>query len=403
MRKLELDLKNWAITVNSNKKINVFHFSVASEGGVHTVIKNIIRYSNNDDISYHVLYLTSSDSTSEITPPENVSHSFIQFSKYDNLYHVFRKINRSINGDNIVLACHDWTELAMVSQLGLSYPVVYFLHGDYEYYYETAIKNQEAVSVFVAPTLSIYNRLLSLMPQRKSDIVQLFYPIYTDDNPPIDYNKISCAYYVANLTDDNKNFQAIPIIDKILVDSGIHINWNIAGAGLNQDEFIKCWDYYQPDRIKYFGYLGQKDLSNFIQSSNIFILPSKVEGLPISLIESMKSGLVPIVNEWNNSVFEYIQNEKNGFLIKDLNLHLFAEKIILLHNDMSLLKQMSEKAKSSTRSKNDLVTSVVSIEKIFFMYLDKAINRSRKKIYGSRLDHPLVPNQVTKFIRKTFA
>lgn len=385
------------------RSLSVFHFAVACEGGVHTVIKNIIRYSNNDDISYHVLYLTNSDSTPAITPLENVPHSFIQFSKYDNLYHVFRKINRNIKGKNIVLACHDWTELAMVSQLGLSYPVVYFLHGDYEYYYETALKNQEAVSVFVAPTLSIYNRLLSLMPQRKSDIVQLFYPVYTNDKPSIDSDKISCAYYVANLTDYNKNFQAIPIIDKILVDRGIHINWNIAGAGLCQDEFIKYWDYYQPDRIKYFGYLDQKELSNFIQSSNIFILPSKVEGLPISLIESMKSGLVPIVNEWNDSVFEYIQNEKNGFLIKDLNLNLFAEKIILLHNNMPLLKQMSEKAKSSASSKNDVGSSILSIEKLFIMSSDKAINRSRKKIYGSRLDNPLIPNQISKFIRKTFA
>jgi glycosyltransferase involved in cell wall biosynthesis len=398
-----LGLKNRVISVNSKNKLNVFHFSVASEGGVHAVIKNIIQYSNNDNISYHVLYLTNSDSTPEITPLENVHHSFIQFSKNDNLYHVFRKINRCIKGNNIVLACHDWTELAMVSQLGLSYPVVYFLHGDYEYYYETALKNQGAVSFFVAPTLSIYKRLLNLMPQRKADIVQLFYPIYTKDKPFIDSDKISCAYYVANLTDDNKNFQAIPIIDKILVDRGIHINWNIAGAGLNQDEFIKCWDYYQPDRIKYFGYLNQKDLSNYIQSSNIFILPSKVEGLPISLIESMKSGLVPIVNAWNDSVFEYVQNEKNGFLIKDLNLHLFAEKLILLHNDMNLLKQMRENAKTSTSSKNDVETSILSIENIFFVSSDKAKNRSRKKIYGSRLDHPLIPNQITKMIRKTLA
>lgn len=398
-----MGLKNRVTSVNSNYKLNVFHFSVASEGGVHAVIKNIIRYSKNHDISYHVLYLNNSDSAPEITPPENIHHSFIEFSKKDNLYHVFRKINRCIKGNNIVLACHDWTELAMVSQLGLSYPVVYFLHGDYEYYYETALKNQEAVSVFVAPTLSIYNRLLNLMPQRKADIVQLFYPIYTIDKPFIDFDKISCAYYVANLTDHNKNFQAIPIIDKILVDRGVYINWNIAGAGLNQDEFIKCWDYYQPERVKYFGYLDQKELSNYLQSSNIFILPSKVEGLPISLIESMKSGLVPIVNEWNDSVFEYIQNEKNGFLIKDLNLHLFAEKLILLHNDMTLLKQMRKNAKSTTSSKNDVETSILSIENIFFMSSGKAINRIRKKIYGSRLDHPLIPNQITKIIRKTFA
>jgi len=349
------------------------------------------------------LYLINQENGQSITSPTNISHSFIKFSKFDNLYHLFRKMSRCIRGSNVVLACHDWTELAMVSHLGLSYPVVFFMHGDYDYYYNTALKNEAAISLFVAPTVNLYNHLLKLLPHRKSDIIQTSYPVLSPNVKPLNFNQIACAYYVANLTDVNKNFKAIPLIDNLLVEQGLYINWNIAGDGLSETEFIKCWDNFDPNRIKYFGYVSPHQLPHYIQSSNVFILPSIVEGLPISLIESMKSGLVPIVNAWNDSVFEYIENGVNGFVIKDGHLQAFAESILLLNEDKQLLKKLSNNAKTTTLDKNNLEVSVSMIQDLFFKVANKAISRKPKKIYGSRLDHPLIPNCLTKLIRKTLS
>jgi glycosyltransferase involved in cell wall biosynthesis len=312
-------------------------------------------------------------------------------------------MDRCISGSNVVLACHDWTELAMVSHLGLSYPVVFFMHGDYYYYYNTALKNEEAISIFVAPTVNLYNNLLKLLPHRKSDIIQTSYPVLTPNVKSLNFNQIACAYYVANLTDVNKNFKAIPLIDKLLVEQGLYINWNIAGDGLSETEFIEYWDNFDPNRIKFFGYVAPHELPDYIQSSNVFILPSIVEGLPISLIESMKSGLVPIVNAWNDSVFEYIENGVNGFIIKDGHLQDFSKSILLLNEDKQLFRKISNNAKSTTLDKNNLEVSASMIQELFFKVANKTINLNPKKLYGSRLDHPLMPNCLTKLIRKTLS
>jgi len=380
--------------------LNVYHFSVVQEGGVHTVIKNIIHHAKSKHIEYHILYLNNTAVTESVIPPEKINHSFIRFSKHNNLYTTLTKINSYITKKNAVLACHDWTELAMVAHLGLSYPVVFFMHGDYDYYYDTAVKNNCIISVFVAPTASIYNRLLTLLPNRKSDIIQAFYPVPTHQTVLSEHKKLTCAYYVSNLSDENKNFKAIPIIDKILVEQGVYVNWNIAGGGIKLSEFIESWESYDPSRIHFSGYLQQEELAQFIQSSSIFVLPSKVEGIPIALVESMKSGLIPIVNEWNDSVLEYITSGENGFLIKGNNLNEFAEKIILLNNDRNLIKSMSEKVKASSKEQNAIDLSISKIENIFFSLSNLSLKRKKQKLYGSRLDHPLIPNVFTKIVRR---
>ena len=381
-------------------RLSVYHFSVSNEGGVHTVIKNIIQYSKNNDIFYHIIYLNNGCISQAITPPQTINSSTIKFSNLDNLYHVFKKIRKRMIADDSILACHDWTELAMVSHLGLTHPVVFFLHGDYGYYYDTALKNENIISAFIAPTLNIYNRLLMLLPHRQSDIHFIQYPVHFHSSNSLSFNKINCAYYVANLSDDNKNFKAIPLIDKLLVEKGVYVNWNIAGGGISEVDFIKCWDNFDPNRIKYFGYLKTLALSEYLQTSNVFILPSKIEGLPISLIESMKMGLVPIVNHWNNSVFEYITHGESGFVINDCDPHEFASIITQLHNSNELLIKMSGNAKSRTYNKNNLHISVSRIEQIFFRLANLKIKRKKIKLYGSRLDQPFIPNFITKMFRK---
>lgn len=381
-------------------RLSVYHFSVANEGGVHTVIKNIIQFSQNLDIRYHLIYLNKGYNSKSVAALQTIDNICIKFSNLDNLYHVFKKIQKQLNFQNSILACHDWTELAMVSHLGLTHPVVFFLHGDYEYYYDTALKNEKAISVFIAPTLNIYNTLLKLMPYRKSEIQHIPYPVQLHSLRSLCFDKINCAFYVANLSDGNKNFKALPLIDKLLVEQGVYVNWNVAGGGITDLEFINSWEKFDPNRIKYYGYLEPKALSEFLQSSNIFILPSKAEGMPISLIESMKIGLVPIVNQWNNSVFEYINDGQNGFVIQNCNLHEFSSIIKKLYDNKELLKILSDNAKAQTHSKNDIQLSVTNIEKIFESLSNQTIVRKKVKIYGSRLDHPLIPNYITKVVRK---
>ena len=61
--------------------------------------------------------------------------------------------------------------------------------------------------------------------------------------------------------------------------------------------------------------VGRRDISNILHSSDFFVMTSLWEGLPISTIEALSCGLVPIVNDVDGQR-EIIKDGYNGFLIK---------------------------------------------------------------------------------------
>ena len=378
----------------------MYHFSVGVEGGVHRVIKNIILNSKSSLIEYKVIYLINTEIDTNIQIPLNISHSVVKYSRFDNLYYTVKKIKKTILSANVILVCHDWLELAMISSLGISAPVVYCMHGDYDYYYDIALKNELFITTFIVPTNSMKVRLLELLPHREKDIFVQSYPVIIRRTEILNFDVVNCAYYVSNLKDPNKQFEILPEIDNYLIEKGVYVNWNIGGGGMDFKEFISNWRNYDSNRIKFYGYLDKDKLNTLLSNSNIFILPSIKEGIPLSMVESMKSGLVPIVSNWNDSIKEYIQDGVNGFIIDKRIPKLFAEKIIFLKNDKDKFIDFSNSAIKTSSSRNNIEQSLISFENIFLTSSTSPITRYRKKIYGSRLDHPFISNFITRFIRR---
>jgi glycosyltransferase involved in cell wall biosynthesis len=84
-------------------------------------------------------------------------------------------------------------------------------------------------------------------------------------------------------------------------------------------------------------FLGlQSDVFGFLNQADIFILPSLWEGMPISLIEAMATGL-PVVATGVGGVPDMIEHEVSG-LIVDINEELIAASLINLIENEHLRK-----------------------------------------------------------------
>lgn len=86
------------------------------------------------------------------------------------------------------------------------------------------------------------------------------------------------------------------------------------------------------DRVTFTGY--RKDVHEMMQKSEIFILPSRHEGLPMVLIEAMSQGMVCISYDCISGPSEVISHNIDGILVKDQDKNEMIDKLEnLITND----------------------------------------------------------------------
>ena len=88
------------------------------------------------------------------------------------------------------------------------------------------------------------------------------------------------------------------------------------------------------------GLVVGENKNKILKNSDIFLLPSDFEGLPISLLESMGLGVIPIVTPVG-SIPEVVNNN-NGILIN--NAEDISNAIELLFKDNNLANKLSNNA-----------------------------------------------------------
>lgn len=135
-----------------------------------------------------------------------------------------------------------------------------------------------------------------------------------------------------------KRKNQIVLIDSLkdIREHGIDATLKIVGGG---PELDNCKQYAKDSGVeKWIEFLGPRnDIPELLAKSNLFVLPSLDEGLPISAIEAMRAKL-PLILTDVGGCRELIKG--NGFLIKP-DLNELSNAIIEFAKDVEKQKEMS--------------------------------------------------------------
>jgi len=173
----------------------VFHFHNGAGGGVLSVVRNLLAYSQDPEIENHVIYTINLEQRSDFKLPKlegAVTEQIFYFKANWNFYYTCRQLAKLLPDEKAVIVAHDWLELGMVSNLGLQNPVVHFVHGAYTYYYELAVKHSMWVDQYITVAKQISKELHSRIPHRVNDIQYFPFPVPTNDSKYEKKNRYDC-------------------------------------------------------------------------------------------------------------------------------------------------------------------------------------------------------------------
>jgi glycosyltransferase involved in cell wall biosynthesis len=138
----------------------------------------------------------------------------------------------------------------------------------------------------------------------------------------------------------------------------------IAGAGPDENEYVEKFEALLGKDFEFKGVVAGVSKINLFKTCEIFLLPSLFEGLPMSLLESMSFGLVPVVTGVG-SIKYVVKTGENGILV-DRNpaedIDLAIEKFV---NDRMLLEQLSINARDYIFKNYNPEEYLIELNKIY--------------------------------------
>lgn len=170
-------------------------------------------------------------------------------------------------------------------------------------------------------------------------------------HPKYDYtiNDHFKLLHIGRFSEEKNHMMMISVV-KELVEKGMNVRLSLIGEGVLMD---KCMEYVKlhnlDEKVIFLGL--QEDVSEFLSNADVFLLPSLWEGMPISLIEAMITGL-PIIAANVGGIPDMIKNQYSGILI-NCNPNELQNAIIELSEDESLRRKLGVNARTSAQRFND--------------------------------------------------
>lgn len=317
----------------------------------------------------------------------------------ENLYAVLRRLVRAIPPGEGVLVANDWLELAMLCRHDPGRTVFQILHGDHDYYYELAVKHQDAIDVFVAYSHAMWEKLKTLLPARRDSIFHVPYGIPIPDRVRAPRRGPLRLVYAGRLENGQKGIFDLPEIDRALTERGARVEWTIVGGGPDAPELRRR--FKDATNVRWTGVLSNRETLHALAEHDLFVLPTRAEGFPVALLEAMGAGCVPVVSDIASGVPEAVTPRTNGFRPAVGDVLGFASAIAELDADREALEAMSRKARQTVVERFDVRERVADYQLLYarFRELRRARPERMTVPYGSRLDKPWLPNAAVYAVR----
>jgi glycosyltransferase involved in cell wall biosynthesis len=241
---------------------------------------------------------------------------------------------------------HDVWHSCVSPKLSKNVAIVGIVHSDDPQHYDHVLRLGRYWNAIVAVSQGIAEQIVKLDASLEPRLSVIPYGVDTPAQVP---PRASAAelrlIYAGRLDQNQKRVLDLPKIVHAALNAGVPVRLSVAGAGEAEAALkASCHELAVGDHVTFLGTLGDAALADAMAAHDVFLLPSAFEGLPISLLEAMAQGCVPIATDIRSGARQLITQEENGFLVPMGDIAAFTKRLAHLHQDPQRRTAMSERA-----------------------------------------------------------
>lgn len=310
-------------------------------GGVASVVYNLLQFSHKTCFT-KVLLLQVEEADKN---NNNIAYTFpcdeqvvIRYKESAPKYKVINCIAKYLNENSILISNEGNLELATLYFKKISIPVVYILHGNIDYYFQTLRRYEKIIDKVICVSSYLRQRI----DQEKIDILSIFIPFSIPSIPEFckSYNSSKINIVYVGTLGDHKGVKYFPEYIEQLDKLDINYTFDIVGNGKNEEYLKKQFSCNR--NVIVHGLLTTEETFAFLRKAHILLLFSKGEGLPVCVVEAMKHGVVPIVFDIPSGVPDIIDSGKDGFIVPQGGISDAADITKTLFEDRALLQAIGQ-------------------------------------------------------------
>lgn len=166
----------------------------------------------------------------------------------------------------------------------------------------------------------------------------------------------------------NKGMDYILRALKALNAQGLDFIFRMAGKESIEGEYINKFKDELGDKFEYCGIVSGKSKNDLLVDSDVFVMPSFYEGLPMAMLECMSFGVVPIVTDVG-SICEYVKDGENGKIVKVMDTDSIVNAIVKVDKGRDLLYRLSANAQNTIFTKLKVEDYVENLNGLYEMLL----------------------------------
>lgn len=376
----------------------IVYFLPDADAGVTSIVRNLLKYRPKSNFRYKVIFTRQLErDTIHVDDQFNVDEQItFEYSKYENLFTVFRRLKKHISSPDSIIVANDGLELRMVRALKLHNPLVYIIHGDFKYYYMLSEQNQGIIDKFIAYSKYTEQQLKEMLSSQNLKKIKLqYYPVPETQFIPTTVKNIDLIF--VGTFNERKGVQFLKEIYDEVIKSFPDLTFKIIGSG-ELNEKLRT-DFEKNSQVTFAGQLSNTEVIKEMQKSKILVFPSLSEGLPNVVVEAMKAHCVPVCSDINSGIPDLIDHGKNGYKVKIGDITTFANYIIKILKNNTHRLDLADHAHSKASNMFNPTTNAANYEK------ELIGTAPHEKIFpnyslGKLLNQPFLPNEFVKLIRK---